>query len=76
MLMSSVTSAAPPASIKTPTTKLLSMTEIADHRAKGLRFKCDEKFKPGHKEECKRLLMIMVLDNGDIDHNDHFTRPT
>jgi hypothetical protein len=68
--MSSVTSATPPASIKTPTTKLLSMTEITDRQAKGLCFKCDEKFKSGHKEECKRL--FVVLDNGGIDHNGHF----
>jgi hypothetical protein len=39
--------------------------EIADHRIKGLCFHCDEKFEPGHGEECKCLFIIEVLIDDD-----------
>jgi hypothetical protein len=54
----------------------MSTIEIADCQAKGLCFKCDEKFKSGHKEESKRLFMIMVLEDHNVDYNGHFTQPT
>jgi hypothetical protein len=44
------------------------LVEIADRRAKGLCFKCDEKFVLGHKEECKRLFTIELFDE-DFDES-------
>jgi hypothetical protein len=45
--------------------KRLSPAEIADRWTKGLCFKCDEKFILGHKEECKQLFTIELLDEDD-----------
>jgi hypothetical protein len=42
-----------------------SPAEIGDRRVKGLYFKCDEKFTPGHKEDCKRVFTIELLDEAD-----------
>lgn len=41
---------------RTPAIKRLSPAELADRRAKGLCFNCDEKFSPGHR--CKKLFLI------------------
>jgi hypothetical protein len=49
--------------------KKFSTTEIADRRVKGLCFKCDEKFVSGHRESCKPLFCIDVL-NDDEDDDD------
>jgi hypothetical protein len=40
-------------------------TEIDDRQAKGLCFECDEKFTSDHKEDCKRLFAIKLLDEAD-----------
>jgi hypothetical protein len=42
--------------VNQPTVKKFTSTEIADRRIKGLCFKCDEKFVPGHCDSYKRLL--------------------
>jgi hypothetical protein len=42
-----------------------SPAEIVDCRAKGLCFKCDEHFVPGHHDVCKRLFPIELLDDND-----------
>jgi hypothetical protein len=42
-----------------------SHVEIAERHALGLCFKCDEKFIPGHREACKRLFTIELLDEDD-----------
>jgi hypothetical protein len=34
---------------------------------KGLCFCCDDKFMPGHREECKRLFIIEVLADEEDD---------
>jgi hypothetical protein len=54
-----------PAPSKSTTSKRLSPVEIADRRIKGLCFRYDEKFAPGHHEECKRLFVIEVLIDDD-----------
>jgi hypothetical protein len=38
-------------------------TEIVDRRSKGLCFMCAEKFVPGHREACKHLFCIELLDD-------------
>jgi hypothetical protein len=38
--------------------KFLTPDEVADRRAKGLCYNCDEKFFSGHR--CKKLLRIML----------------
>jgi hypothetical protein len=61
----SVAGSSAPAPSKSTTNRQLSSAEIADHRIKGLCFRCDEKFVPGHREECKRLFIIEVLIDDD-----------
>jgi hypothetical protein len=46
-----------------PTATKFTPVEITDHRVKGLCFRCDEKFTPGYKEECKCLFVIEVLED-------------
>jgi hypothetical protein len=52
-------------SINQSTIKKFTPTEIDDHRIKGLCFKCDEKFVPGHRYSCKCLFCIELLDDED-----------
>jgi hypothetical protein len=50
----------------------VSPVEIRDHRAKGLCFKCDEKWNPAHCCCSKVLLLFRDEDNApDIKHEDH-----
>ncbi|CAA0833177.1 Unknown protein, partial [Striga hermonthica] len=44
-----------------PEVKRLSPEEIKHRREKGLCFKCDEKFTPGH--HCKQAFVIHVMDD-------------
>jgi hypothetical protein len=37
--------------------------KIADRHSKGLYFKCDQKFVPGHRDVCKCLFCIELLDD-------------
>jgi hypothetical protein len=60
------------APVKTSTTaapqrqfKKLSPLEMADRRAKGLCFNCDEKFARGHR--CQKLFWLEVCDPEEID---------
>jgi hypothetical protein len=48
-----------------PTIKRLSSAEIAKHRKDGQCFHCDEFFTNGHKQVCKQLFCIQVLDEGE-----------
>jgi hypothetical protein len=43
--------------------------KIADRRAKDLCFRCDGKFVPRHKEECKRLFIIEVIGDEEEDED-------
>jgi hypothetical protein len=61
----SVAGSSAPAPSKSTTNRRLSSAEIADRRIKGLCFRCDEKFVPGHREECKCLFIIEVLIDDD-----------
>lgn len=45
------------------TFKLLTETEIQDKRAKGLCFRCDEKFSPGHRCKDRSLQVLTVCDD-------------
>jgi hypothetical protein len=40
-----------------------------DHRAKGLCFKCDEHFVSGHHDVCKRLFLIELLNDDDMEES-------
>ena len=40
--------------------KRLTLYQVEDYRKRGLCFKCDEKFKPGHRCSVKRLMMIEI----------------
>jgi hypothetical protein len=40
-----------------------------NRHVKGLCFRCDEKFVPGHREECKRLFIIEVVSDDEVDGN-------
>ena len=42
--------------------KCLTETEIQNKRAKGLCFRCDEKFSPGHRCKDKSLQVLNVCD--------------
>ena len=44
------------------TFKRLTETEIQDKRAKGVCFRCDEKFSPGHRCKDKSLQVLTVCD--------------
>ncbi|GKD35000.1 putative mitochondrial protein, partial [Tanacetum coccineum] len=49
--------------------KMLTEAELADKRSKGLCFKCDEKFGPGH--QCvKKMLHILLVDDNDIEEEE------
>jgi hypothetical protein len=48
-----------------PTIKRLSSAEIAKHHKDGQCFHCDEFFTNGHKQVCKHLFCIQVLDEGE-----------
>jgi hypothetical protein len=62
----SVVGSSAPAPSKSTTSRRLSSAEIADRRIKGLCFRCDEKYVPGHREECKHLFIIEVqIDDDD-----------
>jgi hypothetical protein len=52
---------------KMVTSKKFTLVEIADCRVKGICFRCDEEITPGHKEKCKRLFIIEVLDEEEED---------
>jgi hypothetical protein len=58
------------ASANSSPTKKLSPADIADRRVKGLCFKCDEKYVPGHKQDCRKLFVIEVLDDDDDSEGD------
>ncbi|KAL4592193.1 hypothetical protein LXL04_005180 [Taraxacum kok-saghyz] len=49
--------------VRNPTWKWLTSAEMADRRAKGLFFNCDELFAVGHK--CAKLFCIMMTDEED-----------
>jgi hypothetical protein len=51
--------------VKSPITLLLSPAEIADRRAKGLCFHCNDKFTNGQRKECKQLFIIEVICEED-----------
>jgi hypothetical protein len=51
------------ASINQPTVKKFTPVEIAECRIKGLCFKCDEKFLLRHRDSCKCLFCIELLDD-------------
>jgi hypothetical protein len=53
--------------INQPTVKKFTQTEIANHRIKGLCFKCDKKFVPKHRDSYKRIFCIELLDEEDDD---------
>jgi hypothetical protein len=62
---SATASSAP--STKSATSRKFSSVEITERHALGLCFKCDEKFIPGHREACKCLFTIELLDEDDVD---------
>jgi hypothetical protein len=49
----------------TPTSIKFSLAKTADRHAKGMCFKCDEHFVLGHRDVCKRLFLIELLDDDD-----------
>ena len=51
-----------------PALKWLMATEMAERRAKGLCFNCDEMFSIGHK--CAKLFGIMLEDEEDVTWDD------
>ncbi|KAG6490402.1 hypothetical protein ZIOFF_051698 [Zingiber officinale] len=53
--------------------KRLSRAEMAERRAKGLCFNCDESYSTGHK--CKRLFWIKVLDDDSEGEEEGETHP-
>jgi hypothetical protein len=48
-----------------PATKMLSLAEIAERRHKGQCFHCDDLFTNGHRDVCKQLFMIELIDDTD-----------
>jgi hypothetical protein len=55
------------ASINQSSVEKFTPTEIADRRLKGICFKCDDKFVASHREACKRLFSIELLDDDEDD---------
>jgi len=53
---------------RNPTWKRLTTAEMAERRAKGLCFNCDEMFSVGHK--CPKLFCIMMTDEDEDTTND------
>jgi hypothetical protein len=51
--------------VNQPAVKKFTPAEIADRRIKGLCFKCDEKFVLGHRDSCRHLFCIKLLDDDD-----------
>lgn len=49
---------------RNPTWKRLTTSEMAERRAKGLCFNCDEMFSVGHK--CSKLFCIMMADDDEV----------
>jgi hypothetical protein len=45
--------------------KKLTLAEIDGCHMKDQCFHCDDNFTPGHKEVCKRLFVIEVIDDGE-----------
>jgi hypothetical protein len=73
----SVTSSPAPAALATASVNKpawiairLTPTEIAQRRKDGKCFRCDELFTNGHKEVCKQLFSIEVVDE-DTDDSSH-----
>jgi hypothetical protein len=66
---SAVGSSPSAASVNQSFVKKFTRAEIADRRLKGLFFKCDEKFVPGHREACKRLFSLELLDDDEDEGN-------
>jgi hypothetical protein len=54
---------------RAPTSRKFSLAEIADHCVRGLCFKCDEHFIPGHRDVCKRLFLIELLNNDNMEES-------
>ena len=42
--------------------KRLTLEQVEEYRKKGLCFRCDEKFNPGHKCSIKKLILIEIGD--------------
>jgi hypothetical protein len=51
----------------TPSSICLSPSEITQHRKDSKCFKCDKLFTPGHRQHCKQLLVIEVVDDDEAD---------
>jgi hypothetical protein len=58
---------APAVAKPAPTVKRLSPAEIAQRRKDKQCFHCDEFFTQGHKQVCKQLFCIQVLDNDEVE---------
>nr|KAJ0221896.1 hypothetical protein LSAT_V11C200051600 [Lactuca sativa] len=54
--------------VRNPTLKRLTATEMAERRAKGLCFNCDDMFSIDHK--CVKLFGIMLEDEEDVTWDD------
>jgi hypothetical protein len=54
----------------------LSPAEIAEHRIKGTCFRCNKKYTPGHRKECKQLFVIEVLSDDYKQEEESLTDPT
>jgi hypothetical protein len=54
-----------PSSIKLPPTKKLMSAEIVDRHKKNQCFHCDNNLTLGHKDVCKQMFIIEVIDDGD-----------
>jgi hypothetical protein len=51
------------------TSRKFSPAKISDRRTKGMCFKCDEHFVPSHRDVCKRLFLIELLDDDDMEES-------
>lgn len=47
----------------------MTTTELAEKRAKGICFQCDEKFLPGHRCSSKTL-QVLILGDEDEDKDE------
>ncbi|GJZ70670.1 NB-ARC domains-containing protein [Tanacetum coccineum] len=54
-----------------PPFKRMSEAEFADKKAKGLCFRCDGKFTPGHKCPVKSLQVMVIYDGETNDEEEH-----
>ncbi|XP_028208461.1 uncharacterized protein LOC114391685 [Glycine soja] len=57
----------------TPQIRLLSKTEMDDHRAKGLCFNCDERYHRGHRCKNKGMLLLLSPSDPPDPHSDHIS---